>query len=223
MNFSSEILKEISLEKSSSLNDSNLPGLMQKKKDEIFLKGNHDFSYGNKYRDENFKVGKVKLLNTNQYFDDYLIVKNKETNKLGMINYHKDSIILFPKYDDIRIIKRIYDYFVIAQKKNKLELLFDDNRVSENLYDEIFYDETLDIMVLKKDNLYGFVLFKNKNTFYPEVAYTDENRFVVLEPKYVNYKNSKYSSGYYSTNVLNVTDTQNKNYFISNLGYEYLK
>lgn len=188
-------------------------------KDDVILKATNNFNIGNRYKEEKFKIGKVKLYNSNKYFHNYLIVQNKSKDKYGLINTNTDIITLEPEYDEIKIIKNHFDYFVIAIKNQKQTLLFKDKKISENEYDEIEYNETRDNIILKKNGLFGIVFINRKRSFNEE----ENVKFVTFEPKYTNFNYSKYSNGYNGVSVLNVTDNENKNYYISNFGFEYKK
>ena len=194
-------------------------GVEEVVKDDVIIKGNSNFSIGNRFKDEKFKIGKVKLYNSNKYFHNYLIVQNKTKDKYGLINTNSDSIILNPEYDEIKIIKNHFDHYVIATKNKKQTLLFKDIKISENEYDEIEYNETRDIIILKKNGLFGVVFINRKRSYNEE----ENVKFKVFEPNFTSFNYSKYTNGYNEVYVLKVTNTENLNYYISNFGFEYRK
>lgn len=218
-------LKEIKLKESSffeeitNYNKITDIGVEEVVKDDVIIKGNSNFSIGNRYKEDKFKIGKVKLYNSNKYFHNYLIVQNKSKDKYGLINTNTDSIILNPEYDEIKIIKNHFDYYVIAIKNQKQTLLFKDKKISENEYDEIEYNETRDIIILKKNGLFGIVFINRKRSYNEE----ENVKFIVFEPDFTSFSYSKYTNSYNDVFVLNVTNNENENYYISNLGIEYKK
>gem|GEM_PF-5802461 len=181
---------------------------------EGIIKPDNNFNYGNKHRDEKIILEGTTVYNSNQYFNNYLIVQNKKGDRFGLINTSTDSIVLKPDYKEINIIKRTYDYFVLAKKKDKYILIFKNKKLSENEYDEVFYDENSEILILKKNNLIGFIFMSQTNAH--------DLKFTIFEPKYTSYKYSKiYTNVHNNRIVINVKDMKNKNYYISNYGFEY--
>lgn len=192
------------------------------------------FIIGNGGKDNKFKIGKVKLFNANKYFGDYLIVQNKRKDKYGLINVKTDSIILNTEYDDIKTLRFLGDKFVVAYddikflsysrneffvaiKNQKQILLYNDKKVSENEYDEIYCDGNG--LVLKRNGLFGIV-FINRIILGNE---EEKVSFVVFEPKYTRFNYSGYSNPDKGVSVLKVTSIENENYYISNKGFEYKK
>ena len=91
------------------------------------------------------------------YIDSGFIVSNKTDDgyRYGYIT-NKNKVILEPKYNEIsRILKEDKDIYLIVSENGKFGLYNSSKVVIPNEYQEISYDDNLDVLIVQKNRKYG--------------------------------------------------------------------
>jgi len=119
-----------------------------------------------------------------QLEDDYVILESN-TNQYILYNY-RTSTIISNKYKDYQLINN--NYIIVTNANNKKGIInLEDKIIVNNIYDEIGYNQeeylsgyNLNNILVKKDDLYGIISFKDGKII-EEIKYTKDNLNTLLE------------------------------------------
>lgn len=145
-------------------------------------------------------------------------VRQEESMKYGYLN-NQGKEVLKNEYDEISRLTNIKDknVYLITIQNGKKGLVKNNKKILENIYDQMEYDSTIELVKVKKDELYGIYDLAGNvvlNTDFKEISYKGIYiQATTKASKIVNFDRS--GNEQKENNYKKVIATENPKYFIT--------